>query len=241
MTMHWILTCMALALQATSALAARTYTIVAFGDSTTAPRGPVQTYADILQKALPEKGIEVKVVNAGIPGNSTTDARARFDKDVLGSKPDLVIIQFGGNDSTVDVYKDPPATALRVTREQYASNLQYLVKALKERNIRVILMTPVPQRWTPQLKQLYGKVPYQLDSLDGLNVLLKDYAEIVRQIARKDKVAMVDVYAKFESYDKKTGKSMEDLLLDGMHPNNDGHSLIASLLLPKVINSLRGD
>ena len=56
--------------------------VVAFGDSTTAPRQiegkALPVYADLLTS---EQGIEV--MNAGVPGDTTAAARLRFEKDVL--------------------------------------------------------------------------------------------------------------------------------------------------------------
>ena len=43
--------------------------IVAFGDSTTARRGDLKIYTDILAKELPGGGVPVRVINAGIGGN----------------------------------------------------------------------------------------------------------------------------------------------------------------------------
>ena len=76
-------------------------TIVAFGDSTTAPRDSLVVYADILRAELSN----VRVLNAGSGGDSTEMARARFSRDVLDRKPGVVVIQFGINDSAVDVWE----------------------------------------------------------------------------------------------------------------------------------------
>ena len=118
--------------------------VVAFGDSTTARRDKdgVVVYATLLERAFAAKGIPAKVVNAGVGGNSTTDARARFEKDVLAHKPNLVIIQFGLNDATVNVWTDPPATQPPVSAQQYEENLRYFVKTLKCRGAEIIMMTP---------------------------------------------------------------------------------------------------
>jgi lysophospholipase L1-like esterase len=215
------------------------HTIVAFGDSTTAPRQSVRTYSDILRAELPKRGIDAKVINAGVPGNTTADARKRFERDVLAAKPSLVIIQLGSNDSAIDVWKSPPQTEPRVSIAQFGENLEFFVRTLKRRKIIVILMTPNPLRWTPEFKRMYGKSPYQPDSIDGFNVLLVEYVAVVRQIARREKAVLIDVYATFESHGRETGKSVEDLLLDGEHPNNDGHSLIARRLIPLIVDQVR--
>ena len=43
------------------------------------------------------------IINAGIGGHNTENARARLQKDVLSKNPDVVIIQFGINDAAIDV------------------------------------------------------------------------------------------------------------------------------------------
>jgi lysophospholipase L1-like esterase len=208
--------------------------IVAFGDSTTAPRGDLPTYADLLQKELPGKGVDAWVLNAGVGGNSTEDARKRFERDVLDHKPQVAIIQFGVNDSAIDVWKDPPATAPRVALARYRENLEYFVDMLQKQTARVILMTPNPLRWTDKTKAMYGKPPYKPDDPTGFNVLLLGYAEAVRQVAREKQVGLIDLYARYEVYDEQEGQSMDDLLLDGMHPNERGHRLAADLLLAQI-------
>ena len=86
------------------------YTIVCFGDSTTddsfIPNEEYlpyykdqKVYSHWLQEKLP--GIldrKVKVINSGVSGDTTWDAKLRFKKDVLDHNPDLVIIQLGVND-----------------------------------------------------------------------------------------------------------------------------------------------
>ncbi len=170
------------------------------------------------------------MINAGVGGNTTEHAKARFQKDVLRRTPDVVVIQFGINDAAVDVWKNPPATQSRVSLEQYEANLRYFVKSLQVKGSRVILMTPNPMRWTPKLKQFYGRPPYQPDAVDGFNVRLRLYVEVVRKIAKRESLPLIDVYQLFEKAGKEEGQSVRDLLLDGMHPNDQGHLLIAEEL-----------
>ena len=152
----------------------RPLTIVVFGDSTTAARGPLRTFGTLLSEDLPARGIEPTVVNAGVGGNTTVLARKRFEKDVLAHDPDIVTISFGINDSAVDVWKG--ATEPRVDVEQYEANLRYFVQTLRQCGATPILMTPNPLAWTPTLKDTYGKAPYDRDDPEGFNVTLKQYA-----------------------------------------------------------------
>ncbi len=209
-------------------------TLVAFGDSTTAPRGKAAVYPRRLSGELAWRHLFFRVVNAGVPGDTTEKARARFERDVLARKPALVVIQFGINDAAVDVWKHPPAKAPRVPLKRFRENLAFFVDALQSRGAKVVLMTPNPLRWTPRLRQLYGKPPYRVDEADGFNVVLKDYAQAVRDLAAAKSVPLVDVYKAYQDYDRQPGRSMDELLLDGMHPNDKGHELTASLLPPVI-------
>lgn len=73
----------------------RNSVIVAFGDSLTAGTGatPGKDYPSQLAQLLKHP-----VVNRGIPGDTTSDARARLERDVLTLQPGIVIVILGGND-----------------------------------------------------------------------------------------------------------------------------------------------
>ena len=215
--------------------------LVVFGDSTTAKRGELMIYAGILQEELPRKGLPVDVINAGVGGNHTGHARARFDKDVLDEDPGMVIIQFGINDAAVDVWKDPPATKPRVSMEDFAENIRHFVRTLKARKTQVILMTPNPLRWTPKMRELYGKPPYLSNETNGFNTMLEAYADTTRQIANAENVPLIDVYRSFQLFGSSEGQSVDDLLLDGIHPNERGHRLVADQLIALLLKSGQSD
>ncbi len=213
------------------------YTIVCFGDSTTAPREVngenLTVYADILREELPKFGITGSILNKGVGGSTTKDAMNRFKADVLDQNPNLVIIQFGCNDSAVDVWKDPPAAEPRISLSEYILNLQTMIRALKSRGCRVILMTPEPRRWNPETVKLYGKSPYDPSDPMGFNLLFTDYVQAVRDLAKKENVALVDMYNIYIAL----GNKIDDFFLDGMHPNNEGHRLVAEGLMKTIISN----
>jgi len=208
--------------------------IVTFGDSTTATRAGLVVYSDLLERKLNEKQSPVRVINAGIKGNTTEMAAKRFEHDVLAREPAVVIIQFGINDSAVDVWKNPPATASRVALDQYRANLRHFAETSLSRGARVVLMTPNPLLWTKPLKQMYGKPPYDPARADGFNLTLIPYTEAVRQLAAELKVPLIDIAKAHEAFAR---HSKEPLLLDGMHPNQRGQQLVADLLFDFILQS----
>ena len=161
-------------------------------------------------------------------------------KDVLARRPDVVVIQFGINDSAVDVWKQPPATEPRVDMPTYVANLRHFVTTLKARGAQPVLMTPNPLRWTVKLRASYGKPPYDPEDVNGFNLLLDKYAAAVRKLAEEEGVVLVDVHRDFHSFDSGPKQSIDALLLDGMHPNEAGHQRIAALLV-RGLNVSVGD
>ena len=74
--------------------------LMAFGDSLVhgygLPAG--DSFPEQLERALTDRGFSVKVINAGNSGDTTAAGRARLDW-ALAAKPDLVLVELGGNDS----------------------------------------------------------------------------------------------------------------------------------------------
>jgi lysophospholipase L1-like esterase len=215
---------------ATAPVCATEPVIVAFGDSTTAARPPLSVYAELLPLRLAaELGVTVKMINAGVRGNTTEHARQRLATDVLAQQPDLVIIQFGINDSAMDVWKTPPETHTRVTKEGYRKNLEYFVAEIRRQRGQVMFMTPNPKQWSESMRQRYGRPPYQVDDPDGFNVNLRPFAQEMRFVAGELEVPLLDVMA---AYDDSWRTNPEKALLsDGIHPNETGQQLVTDLLL----------
>jgi lysophospholipase L1-like esterase len=201
--------------------------IVLFGDSTTAPRGPLRIFGRLLAEELPARGVHARIANAGVGGNTTAMARQRFEADVLSRKPALVVISFGINDSAIDVWKGD--TEPRVAQRQYEENLRHFVHALRDRGTSVILMTPNPLVWTPLTQAQYGRPPYDAADPGGFNLRLRDYAEVVRTIGVEEGVPVIDVYR--ISGERAGEPGLCRLLLDGMHPNDRLHRIVADELL----------
>jgi acyl-CoA thioesterase I len=136
--------------------------IVAFGDSLTAGFGadPGKSYPDFLQKDLDRAGYHYHVINAGISGETTTDALARLGT-VTALKPAVVILEFGGNDGLRGL---PVAT----TR----SNLQQLIAALKHSGTTVLLagMT-LPPNYGPDYIRDFQRVYTDLAAQDRVALI----------------------------------------------------------------------
>lgn len=106
--------------------------VVAFGDSLYAGYrlGPNEGFAPQLQAALIADGINTKVHNAGVSGDTSAAGlnRLSFVLDNLKRKPDLVIVGLGGNDMLRGIKQD-----------QTRANLSAILDALKQRGIPAAL------------------------------------------------------------------------------------------------------
>ncbi len=73
--------------------------IACFGDSLTAGLGIESTasYPADLQRLLDTAGYHYRVVNEGVSGDTTKDGLERIGR-VLAHKPQIVVLEFGGND-----------------------------------------------------------------------------------------------------------------------------------------------
>jgi len=214
--------------------------IIMFGDSTTAPRGAVKVYATRVETTLQSIGCSLSVHNAGIPSNTTVQARKRLQADVLHFKPRVVVMQFGINDSAVDVWKKPPATEARVSLAAFIDNYRAMITETQKQGAKVIVMTTNPLRWTSQLRELYGKPPYNANAEDGFESLnLTRYNAALRKLATELNVPLVDVHAAYPDFAAKNKTSIEKMLLDGMHPGDLGHQLVAELLVPVIREAVR--
>lgn len=107
--------------------------IVAFGDSLFAGYGldPAQSYPARLEAALRAKGVNAVITKAGVSGDTTAAGlqRLAFTLDAQEQKPDLFILELGGND------------LLRgLSPAETKANLGKMLTELKARGIPVLLM-----------------------------------------------------------------------------------------------------
>jgi acyl-CoA thioesterase-1 len=103
--------------------------LICFGDSLTAGYGTDfgEAYPDDLQRLLDAQGYHYHVINAGISGNTTKDGLDRIQL-VIARHPELVVVEFGGNDG------------LRgLPIEQTEANLSSIVDQLQKSGAKVVL------------------------------------------------------------------------------------------------------
>lgn len=108
--------------------------ILAVGDSLFAGYGlatPADSYPARLEMALRARGVNARIANAGVSGDTSAAGAQRFAfvLDSQPAKPDLVLIEFGGNDLLRGL---PP--------EQTRANLAAMLDVARAQGVPVLLM-----------------------------------------------------------------------------------------------------
>lgn len=208
--------------------------IVAFGNSITngvRPDGSVaeeDTFRYLLQQSLIEStGQEIKVINAGVNADVSTLALRRIEKDVLRHKPDYVTIMFGVNDAGFFRPDGPVADTPRVSEEDFEASLLKMIELISKVDAQPILVTPVP------MSPSYHLADYPPYVEHGLNYLVDEYSDIIRHLAEKLNLPLIDVHRKFSE-----NSETQKFVPDGIHPDKRGHKLISEIyfeLLSKLL------
>jgi lysophospholipase L1-like esterase len=204
--------------------------VVALGDSITNGAGlagvkGAETFRELTRRELAEKLEKpVEVVNAGVNGDIVTLAIKRLKMDVLDRKPDIVTVMFGGNEAG---FYRPETNGLadtpRVDRQQFQAALGTIVDRLQASGITVVLMT------CPPMTERYGGMHLEPYRKHGINFLVKNYAQTMRDVAAEKKVALIDVYRAFDG-----NRERLEYFPDGLHPDARGHRVIADLLVQRL-------
>lgn len=125
--------------------------LVCFGDSLTAGAGvdPEEAYPAYLQQRLDQEGYAYHVVNEGVSGNTTKDGVNRIN-EVLQLHPQIVVVEFGGNDGL---------RGIPITQAQH--NLDMIVQRLKASGAKVAMagITLPPQYGSQYIRSFDAMFP----------------------------------------------------------------------------------
>ena len=147
-------------------------TVLIVGDSISAAFG-LDTrvgWVSLLEKRLAEQGYRDKVVNASVSGDTSAGGQARLPALLAEHKPDLVILELGGNDG---LRGQPPA--------QLQQNLASMIDSSRAAGAKVLLLgMQIPPnygaRYTDAFKAVYSNlaaekkvalVPFMLEGVGG--------------------------------------------------------------------------
>ncbi|UCJ15671.1 arylesterase [Pseudomonas sp. MM211] len=153
--------------------------VLVVGDSISAAFGmdTRQGWVHLLDERLQGDGFEHQLVNASISGDTSAGGAARLPALLAEHKPDLVIVELGGNDGLRGL---PPS--------QLQQNLASMVDASREAGAKVLLLgMRIPpnygERYTTAFAKVYDDlaaekniplVPFLLEGVGGVDTLMQD-------------------------------------------------------------------
>lgn len=151
--------------------------ILFYGDSLTAGYGlsPEEAFPALVEKKLNKTGKKVKVVNAGLSGETTAGGLSRIDW-VLRQPVDIFVLELGGNDGLRGLPVD-----------QTRNNLQGIIDKVKAKYpackiVMAGMMVPpnMGKEYTDEFKRVYPElaaknkatlIPFILDGVGGIEKL----------------------------------------------------------------------
>ena len=185
--------------------------LVAFGDSITRGESggtvlPEQNWLNVLGKLL---GDSYEVFNAGVGGNSAREAMARYQNDVLAHNPDVILLEFGGNNN------DPNKPERRVDDDEFKQHLADFKAGLPDGcKVLVITFPPIINE-----NHLWGAHPFFKET--GVDKSLEGQRDIVRNFAAENGYPLLDLYKILYP------NRYEYLFEDGVHLNPKGQRVFA--------------
>ena len=222
------------------------YTIVVYGDSIS--RGVVydserQKYSLLLESYtnLVRSHLKGVVFNAAKFGSTIIDGLQRLQNDVLIRKPDIVLIEFGGNDCDYqwDQIAEGVSREFRPNTEcsTFYDILTGLVKNLDAMKIVPVLVSLPPLdpdkyfRWiSHNSEQAKSNILRFIGSISHIYAWHERYNAAILRVAEETKTRLIDIRSAFLQEDDYT----KLICVDGIHPNKEGHKVIAQKILDYI-------
>lgn len=152
----WLLLCLLSVSVAASAQPA----IVVVGDSLSSGYGlgDAPSWVDLLEARLEERAYEYVVVNASIPGDTSSGGLSRLSGLLTRHQPDIVVIELGGNDGL----RGLPTDLLQ-------ANLEQMIEQSLAAGARVLLTgIQIPPNMGPVYSERFAAVYHDLAQEYGI-------------------------------------------------------------------------
>lgn len=183
--------------------------VVCMGDSLTYGYGidRKKVWVAILSQTFPK----VRFWNRGVCGDTTEDMLIRFNRDVISHEPGCVILMGGSN----DIFFERDA-------EKAKRNLVQMMKVCKAHKSAVLLGTPLPveacslsEEWKPEAEG------------NQVQALLKELHDWILEFGATHKIPVLDFWACIPGEEEEK----QEFYLDGIHPTEYGHKIIADFII----------
>lgn len=187
--------------------------IAALGDSLTQGYGLPQAdgFVPQLQGWLDDHGADVRLINAGVSGDTTAGGLARVGW-TLEPEVDAMIVALGGNDLLRGL---APAQA--------RSNIDGILQAAETAQVEVLLIgMQAPGNFGPDYKAEFDAIYPELAAAYGTGYLDSFFAGLMTEGNQADPVALREWFQ-----------------ADGIHPNAKGVARIVEAIGPQVLTLIK--
>jgi acyl-CoA thioesterase-1 len=201
------------------------FRIVALGDSITALERieHPQRWTTLLETQL---GSEVRVVNAGIGGTSSSLGLFRWERDVTPVKPHCVVICFLLNDSHIRHYECRSSYIVQCTPDRMDANLCTMVERSRTMGAEPVFWTPPPVPEWPEAFNSPTHLEIQLE-------LCRHYLLTVERVARDLEVPLTNFWRIFPSLADNYPDDYFDYP-DGYHSNARSQPILAEGIVDRI-------
>lgn len=203
--------------------------VLVFGDSITQGFWDTEGgWVQRLRKHYDSKALEdlrnnkqPEIFNLGVSGDTTRSLLVRIEFETKVRKwpgdSQIAVVAIGTNDDLFENGKQ------RVEPAEFRTNIEKIIKILGPLVKKVMFVG------NPACDEKLT-TPVFWSEISYTNKQLQEYEQIVQEVAEAKKIPFVQVFEIFMA--KLTAG--ENLLADGLHPNNEGHELIFQLVLPEL-------
>lgn len=169
-------------------------------------------YALQLKKRFKAYSKKLKVDIKGIASNRTYHVYDRLTADCINLKPDVIIMLIGVNDAWENYVPEDYPPLIRPMEPHFSEILRRIKAEL------------------PGVQVLY-LMPFMIDTVEEklpFHKTLDEFREKLKAIAEKNGALVLDLQKEFYEAQKATAPEM--FAVDGIHPTNLGHKVIADAI-----------
>lgn len=173
--------------------------------------GRLREHFDALAMQNLQHNTQPEIFNLGVSGDTTRDLLTRIESETKVRRwendPLMAVIAIGTNDSSL--------------LDKFKVNLEQIVAIIRPLTETVVLVGNPACDETRTTPVFWGDYSYNNQDLERSE-------QIIATVAKEHGLPYVPVFQKF----KQELDAGNDLLQDGLHPNAEGHQLIADLCKP---------
>ncbi|MBP1925904.1 lysophospholipase L1-like esterase [Sedimentibacter acidaminivorans] len=163
--------------------------------------------------SLSKKELGIEILNEGINGDTTGGMISRFNDSIKREKPDVVFIMGGANDLIA-------GASLGIVQANIMSMSHQAISKL----ITPIIGIPIKM----DIKKIRGDW-YSFTDFNKISNELEQYKVWIKKFCKTFNVKYVDFDLEIDNLSK-----VNDLYLDGLHLNEEGHNIMAKIFCDSI-------